>query len=104
MSEEFGNLYDLAEKNSDRSLYIAIILQALLDLTKPKEYDETIQTAIQRDQASAWVFASIGVTCDNFVETCELAGFEPRTVRNFALKAITSGDINEIRRRLHSFL
>tara|TARA_R100000008_G_C3585003_1_gene171528 strand:- start:185 stop:496 length:312 start_codon:yes stop_codon:yes gene_type:complete len=101
---ELENLYDLTQKDPDRTLYLAIILQALLDLTKPKDKEDTMEIITQRDQASAWVFASVGVTCKNFEDTCDLAGINPNTIRNFALKAATSENIHEIRRKLHSFL
>ena len=98
------SLYDLTNKNPDRSLNLAIILQALLDLSKPKDDNETVETSLLRDQAHAWVFASIGVTCENFVYTCELAGVDPKTIRTFAVKAVTSKDNTEMRKKLHSFL
>ena len=101
---DFDSLYDLTQKDPDRTLNLAIILQALLDMSKPKEPNETNETALQRDQASAWVFASVGVTCENFESTCHLAGLEPETVRDFAIKAVTSENVNEIRRKLNSFL
>ena len=101
---DFDSLYDLTQKDPDRTLNLAIILQALLDMSKPKEPNETNETALQRDQASAWVLASVGVTCENFESTCHLAGVEPEIIRNFALKAATSENVNEIRRKLNSFL
>ena len=101
---DFDSLYDLTQKDPDRTLNLAIILQALLDMSKPKEPNETNETVLQRDQASAWVFASVGVTCENFENTCQMAGLEPDIIRDFALKAATSENVNEIRRKLNSFL
>tara|TARA_R100001510_G_C7603642_1_gene169468 strand:- start:93 stop:416 length:324 start_codon:yes stop_codon:yes gene_type:complete len=102
--EENESLYDLTGKNPDRSLNLAIILRALLDLSKPKVDNETVETSLLRDQANAWVFASVGVTCENFVYTCELAGVDPKTVRTFAIKAVTVKDNSSIRKKLNSFL
>ena len=101
---DFGTLYDLTNKDADKTLHLAIVLQALLDLSKPKESTESLETVLHRDQASAWVFCSIGVTCENFESTCELAGLEPEAVRSFAVKTVTSENVNEIRRKLNSFL
>ena len=101
---DFGTLYDLTNKDADKTLHLAIVLQALLDLSKPKESTESLETVLHRDQASAWVFCSIGVTCENFESTCELAGLEPEAVRSFAVKTVTSENINDIRRKLNSFL
>ena len=101
---DFGTLYDLTNKDADKTLHLAIVLQALLDLSKPKEPTESLETVLHRDQASAWGFCSIGVTCENFESTCELAGLEPEAVRSFAVKTVTSENVNEIRRKLNSFL
>ena len=101
---DFDSLYDLTQKDPDRTLNLAIILQALLDMSKPKEDNETNETALQRDQASAWVFATVGVTSENFKTTCHLAVLYTDRVRNFAIKAVTSENVNEIRRKLNSFL
>ena len=101
---DFGTLYDLTNKDADKTLHLAIVLQALLDLSKPKESTESLETVLHRDQASAWVFCSIGVTCENFESTCALAGLEPEAVRSFAVKTVTSENVNEIRRKLNSFL
>ena len=43
---ELENLYDLTQKDPDRTLYLAIILQALLDLTKPKDKEDTTSEII----------------------------------------------------------
>ena len=43
---DFGTLYDLTEKDSDKTLHLAIILQALLDLSKPKEPTESLETVL----------------------------------------------------------
>jgi hypothetical protein len=101
---EAESLYDLTNKNSHRSLNLAIILQALLDLSRPKAYNESIETSLYRDQAMAWVFKSIGTTCEAFEETCDRAGVNPNTIRTFALKVTLSENRDEIRRKLHSFL
>ena len=44
---DLENLYDLTQKDSDRTLYLAIILQALLDLTKPTEKDDSIKLLLK---------------------------------------------------------
>jgi hypothetical protein len=101
---ELESLYDAAHKDPYKSLYLAVILQAILDITKPKYNTERSDLKLQRDQAHAWVFASIGVTCDNFEDTCALAGVEPRMVRTFALNVIKSGDVKDVRRKINSLL
>jgi|TARA_R110000822_G_scaffold160124_2_gene300350 lipoprotein NlpI len=104
IDQELDTLYDATEKDPYKSLYLAVILQAILDITKPENKRENTYIKLQRDQAHAWVFASIGVTCENFEDTCALAGVEPGVVRTFALNVINSGDINEVRRKINTLL
>ena len=52
---DFQTLYDVTRKNPHRSLYLAVILQAVLDMTKPEETKESSDIRLQRDQAHAWV-------------------------------------------------
>ena len=102
--EEPNSLYEITDKNPHKSLYIAVILQALLDLSKPKFEKEKSDIQIQRDQAHSWIFASVGVTCENFEDTCAFAGIEPTLVREFTQKTIDIGDVENVRRNLTSLL
>jgi hypothetical protein len=49
---DFDSLYDLTQKDPDRTLNLAIILQALLDMSKPKEPNETNETGWTRARNS----------------------------------------------------
>jgi len=101
---DFESLYSVTRKDPIRSLYLAVILQAIIDLIKPESIQESSNIKLQRDQAHAWVFSSIGVTCENFEDTCTLAGLEPGMVRTFTLNVIKSGDTDEVRRKINSIL
>ena len=101
---DFESLYSLTRKDPIKSLYLAVILQAIIDLIKPESIQESSNIKLQRDQAHAWVFSSIGVTCENFEDTCTLAGLEPGMVRTFTLNVIKSGDTDEVRRKINSIL
>ncbi len=101
---DFESLYDTAQKDPIKSLHLAVIFQAILDLTKPKDLHESSSIKIQRDQAIGWIFSYVGVTCDNFEDTCLLAGLQPAMVRTFTFNAIKSGDIDDIRRKINHFL
>ena len=103
-SVSIQNLYDLTGKNSYKSLYIAIVLQALLDLSKPKLKKEDHHITLQRDQAHAWFFTSTGVTCEDFETVCHFAELSPTKVRTFAYEVIQSGDVENVRRRFQSLL
>ncbi len=105
MNEELiETLYDQVNKNPHKVLYISVILQALLDLLKVEREEEASSITLERDQARAWFFASIGVTADDFNTVCTYAGLEPRKVRSFALKVINTGDQENVRRRISLLL
>ena len=99
-----GALYDLADKDPHRTLYLSVIVQALLDLTKTKKKNEASDITLQRDQAHAWFFTSVGVTCEDFETICLYAGVLPEKVRSFAYEAITSGDSENVRKRFQGLL
>ena len=98
------SLYEMTDKNPHKSLYIAVILQALLDISKPKFEKEKSNIQIERDQAHSWIFASVGVTSEDFEIICTHAGLEPYKVRSFALKVIETGDQENVRRRINTRL
>ena len=99
-----NSLYDLTNKDSYKSLYIAVVLQALLDLSKPKFDKEKSNIQVQRDQAHSWIFKDIGVTCQDFEEVCHYAGLEPSVIRNFASNVINSEDNTNVRRKFQALL
>ena len=49
ISTSLHSLYDLTEKDSDKSLYLAVVIQALLDVSKPKLNGESNDIKLQRD-------------------------------------------------------
>ena len=95
-----GALYDLADKDPHRTLYLSVIVQALLDLTKTKKKNEASDITLQRDQAHAWFFTST----KDFETICHYAGVEPKKVRTFAYEVIQSGDTENVRRRFSSLI
>tara|TARA_R100001086_G_C11665390_1_gene211421 strand:- start:31 stop:351 length:321 start_codon:yes stop_codon:yes gene_type:complete len=101
---DFESLYDTAQKDPIKSLHLAVIFQAILDLTKPEDLYERSSIKIHRDQAHGWIFSYVGVTCDNFEDTCLLAGLQPTMVRTFTFNAIKSGDTDDIRRKINNLL
>jgi hypothetical protein len=90
--------------NAVKTLYLAVILQALLDATKPQYTGEPEQSDIDRRQAKAWFFASVGVTAEDFVEVCDTAGVDPDYTRSFAYKIIETKEIDFIRKRINALL
>ena len=61
----------------ERRLYMAVILQALLDAT-----NKSNEVICKR--AQAWFFCSVGVTCDNFEFICENANIDAGSLRTYA--------------------
>ena len=98
------HLYDLTEKDPHKSLYIAVIVQALIDVSKPIKEKEDSKITLHRDQAHAWFFTSSGVTCEDFEAICYYAGLPPSKVRTFAYEVIQSGDSDNVRRKLQKFI
>lgn len=88
----------------ERSLFLAVIFQALLDATKPEVHDESKQAIYHRERAIGWFNASIGVTAANFSEICDMADLDYKHVRNFAYKVIHSKEKTFIRHRLNKLL
>jgi len=92
------------ETSSERLLFLAVILQALLDATKPKIKNESNTSIIARDRAHAWFFATVGVTCTNFEYVCDNANVDPGYVRDFAFKVLKSKKIDYVRKRINKIL
>lgn len=93
------------EKSSpERMLFLSVIFQALLDATKEKTQVESPRTSVERANARAWFFCSVGVTCDNFEYVCENAGMDAQYTRSFAIKVINSKEIKYVRQRIRRVL
>ena len=81
----------------ERKLYLAVILQALLDATN-------ISNIVTRDRAKAWFFCSVGVTCDNFEFICDNANLDSNSVRGFAYEVINSKQKPNFRYKIYQIL
>ena len=88
----------------ERVLFLSVLLQALLDATKPETSIEPEEEKVARRSAQAWFFASVGVTAQDFEEVCDLAGIEPVRMRTFAFKVLRSKEIKYVRRRINTVL
>ena len=93
-----------SECPTERLLFLSVILQALLDATKPTASNETDISIVSRDQAKGWFFATAGVTCSNFEYVCENANLNPKYVRGFAYKVLQSKEIKYVRKRINKLL
>tara|TARA_R110002020_G_C15873953_1_gene738406 strand:- start:196 stop:522 length:327 start_codon:yes stop_codon:yes gene_type:complete len=88
-------LFDREEP--ERRLYLAVILQALLDASN-------VSNIVTKDKAKAWFFCSVGVTCDNFEFICDNANLDASAVRGFAYEVINSEQKSNFRYRIYQIL
>ena len=104
LNEAIEELYEKSKKDPHRSLYLSVIFQALLDVTKPKIENEKNEMQLLRDQAHAWFFTSVGVTCENFEFICTYAGLPVDHVRRFVSHVINSDSLPHIRQQIIKLL
>jgi glutaminase len=90
--------------SSEKTLFLCVILQALLDATKPSYDGEPDSSIHERDRAVAWFFASVGVTAEDFTAVCDFAGVNPVYMREFAFKVLRSGEVEYVRKRINAVL
>jgi hypothetical protein len=88
----------------ERTLFLAVILQALLDATKPTYNGEAEQSDLDRRSAQAWFSSSVGVTAKDFSDVCDMAGVNVSYTKQFAYKVLQSGEITFIRKRINALL
>lgn len=88
----------------EKTLFLAVILQALLDATKPAYDGEPEAAVLERDRAVAWFFASVGVTAEDFNQVCDNAGVNPSYMRKFAYQVLKSGEVDFVRKRINAIL
>ena len=92
------------ESSPERTLFLCVLLQALLDATKKPYEGEPAEVRVERDRATSWFFASVGVTAKDFEEVCSRAGVDPDYMREFAYKVLKSGEVEYVRKRINAVL
>lgn len=95
-------MLNIGESTPEKTLWLAVLFQALLDATKPIDPKESEQAKLDRAQAIAWFESS--VSSDTFKDVCYLAGLDPEYTRTFALKIILTNDHDFVRRRINTLL
>jgi len=98
------DIFFATNTSEERVLFLSVILQALLDATKPAYPEEPENAILERDQARAWFASSVGVTAKDFIEVCELAGVDPSYTKGFAYKVLESEEVPFIRKRINALL
>ena len=88
----------------ERALFLCVILQQLLDATKPEHPGDTTYTSVNRDRAKSWLTTDVGVTAEDKEEICFLAGIEPEALTTYARKVIDTKEVPFIRKRINAIL
>jgi|TARA_R110001592_G_scaffold93479_1_gene271452 hypothetical protein len=98
---QIENLFYSEPYNSEKRLFLSVILQALLDVSKNVI---TSNDKVNKARAESWFFAEVGVTCENFETVCGMAGVTPSKARSFAYKVIRADNKKFLRNRIRSVL
>ena len=80
-------------------LFNAVILQALLDISKEPSYPDQ-----DREEAMAWFFSSVVSVINNFEEVCDLAGVRAIKVKECATKILETADKESLRKQIRYYL
>lgn len=88
----------------EKLLFLCVLLQAILDATKPQSDNEPEEEIVARRNAQAWFFASVGVTAEDFLTVCDLAGVDSKKMRGFAFKVLRAKEVNYVRKRINTVL
>ena len=96
----------IKEGESERNLYLAVILQALLDATHPHPTAtcSTSEANLVKNQAYSWFFTSVTTSTSDFEYVCDMAGLDPSYTRGFAHKILRSKEVTFIRKRINALL
>ena len=100
LNDTLEELYEKSREDPHKTLFLSVIFQAVLDATKPKKDNEDSKIQLFRNQANAWFFTSVGVTCENFEFICDHAGLSPKSVRKFAHHVINSDNLSCVRKKI----
>ena len=98
---QIENIFYSEPISSERRLFLSVILQALLDVSKKVV---TPQDKVNKSRAESWFFTDVGVTCENFKSVCQMAGVNPSKARSFAYKVMHSNDKNFLRKKIRNVL
>ena len=97
----------MKEGESERNLYLAVVLQALLDATHPYYPTATCSAGEAhrvKNQAYSWFFTSVTASTSDFEYVCDMAGLDPSYTRGFAHKILRSKEVTFIRKRINALL
>ena len=108
MQEEYEDFLQQTETNfisstsAERSLFLAVILQALLDATQKDTQD--LESHKYKREAILWFTTKNGKRKDDFEYICELADVEPNYMRRVAMEILTLKRTNFVRNHINALL
>jgi len=88
----------------ERVLWLCVILQQLLDATKPTYEGENAYNILMRDSARTWLTSSYGVTATDRDDVCDMAGINPEALTTFTKKLFNNDEIEFVRKRINAIL
>jgi len=108
MQEEYEDFLQQTETNfisstsAERSLFLAVILQALLDATQKDTRD--LESSKIKREAILWFTSNFGQTKKDFEYICHSAKINPTYMRKVAMDILSSKRTNFIRTHINAIL
>ena len=90
--------------NPEKVLWLCVILQQLLDATKPEYDGENSYNVLTRDRAKTWLLSTYGVTATDRDDVCHMAGVEPEALKSFTKKLFHTNEVEYVRKRINAIL
>ena len=106
--QQHENFLRTVEKNisistdAERTLFLAVILQALLDATQKDTQD--LESHKYKREAILWFTTNNGKRKEDFEYICDLAEIEPNYMRRVAMEILTSKRTNFVRNHINALL
>ena len=92
----------ISSTSAERTLFLAVILQALLDATQKDTQD--MESHKYKREAILWFTTKNGKRKDDFEYICELADIEPNYMRRVAMEILTLKRTNFVRNHINALL
>ena len=94
--------YFISSCTAERTLFLAVILQALLDATQRDTSD--LESSKYKREAILWFTTRYGKKKEDFEYICELADVDSNYMRKVALEILTSKRTTFIRSHINAIL
>lgn len=92
----------ISSTSAERTLFLAVILQALLDATQKDTQD--LESHKYKRESILWFTTNSGKRKEDFEYICELADIEPNYMRRVAMEILTSKRTNFVRNHINALL